>query len=125
MINFYKKYFLFNLKDYPNINVDFPITLALFIFFIGDLTCLTACGSFFDRVSVGKRAGGDSFTFEIDITRRNIVELYDRTSRGCFSTAGFTDKSENLALLDLERDVIDRTVGLITRSKILAKMLNL
>lgn len=35
MINFYKKYFLLNLKDYPNINVDFPITLALFIFFIG------------------------------------------------------------------------------------------
>ena len=35
MINFYKKYFLLNLKDYPNINVDFPITLVLFIFFIG------------------------------------------------------------------------------------------
>jgi hypothetical protein len=35
MLNFYKKYFLLNLKDYPNIDVDFPITLALFIFFIG------------------------------------------------------------------------------------------
>ena len=35
MLNFYKKYFLLNLKDYPNIDVDFPITLAFFIFFIG------------------------------------------------------------------------------------------
>ncbi len=35
MIKFYKKFFLLNLKDYPNIGIDFPINVALFIFFIG------------------------------------------------------------------------------------------
>lgn len=35
MLKFYKKYFLLNLKSYPNLDVDFPITLVLFIFFIG------------------------------------------------------------------------------------------
>ncbi len=29
MYEFYKKIFLLNLKDYPNINIDFPITILL------------------------------------------------------------------------------------------------
>ena len=30
MYEFYKKFFLLNLKDYQNINIDFPITVLLF-----------------------------------------------------------------------------------------------
>ncbi len=30
MYEFYKKFFSLNLKDYPNINIDFPITILLF-----------------------------------------------------------------------------------------------
>lgn len=33
MYTFYKKYFLINLQDYPNIGLDFPITIFLACFF--------------------------------------------------------------------------------------------
>ncbi len=33
MYAFYKKYFLINLADYPNIGIDFPITIVLLCFF--------------------------------------------------------------------------------------------
>ncbi len=32
---FYKRYLLLNLKDYPNIGIDFPITAVLFILALG------------------------------------------------------------------------------------------
>lgn len=37
MYSFYKKYFLINLKDYPNLNIDLEITVFLFYFLIGVL----------------------------------------------------------------------------------------
>ncbi|MBQ8322108.1 MAG: hypothetical protein IJX92_07070 [Clostridia bacterium] len=37
MYSFYKKYFLINLKDYPNLNLDLEINVLLFYFLIGIL----------------------------------------------------------------------------------------
>ena len=34
MFKFYKKIFLLNLKDYPNIGIDLPITVVLFFLFL-------------------------------------------------------------------------------------------
>lgn len=35
LIDFYEKYFLVNLKDYPNIGIDFEITKIIFYFTLG------------------------------------------------------------------------------------------
>ena len=60
---------------------------------------------------------GDVVVIEKDTTRRRLDETVDHAHRGRLATAGGTDKHTDLAVLDLEAEVVhsDVTVGIALR----------
>ena len=74
-----------------------------------------------NRVLVALHARGDALALEVDVAGRNVIELDDGAAGRGLAAAGFADQPEDLALLDVEGNVIDRLV----RSEILTKMLYL
>ena len=74
-----------------------------------------------NRVLVALHARGDALALEVDAAGRNVIELDDGAAGRGLAAAGFADQPEDLALLDVEGNVIDRLV----RSEILTKMLYL
>ena len=76
-----------------------------------------------DSVSVGSGTGADSLTLEVNVTARNVINLNYRTTRGGFSASGLTNKTEYLALLDIEGNVVNCVELALAHGEVLAKIL--
>jgi hypothetical protein len=63
-----------------------------------------------DRVDVAleRRQPGDVLALELDQAGRGLLEATDHPQRGGLPTARRAEQAEELAVLDLEVDVVDR-----------------
>ena len=61
-----------------------------------------------DGLFIRARARADALPLEVDVARSDVIELDDGTARGRLAAARLADKAEDLALLDVETDVVDR-----------------
>ena len=86
-----------------------------------DLLIDTLLG-FLDGVLVRKRTCGHALALKVNATRGDIVDLDDGTTRGGLTATRLTHKAEDLALVDVKADVVDRLVDEFTGLEILTKI---
>ena len=87
---------------------------------IKKIAVLTSGG---DGVLVGLHTGTDALILEINAAGGDVIQLDDGAAGGGLATAGLADQTEDLALLDLEADVIDGLVhGLGIQTEVLAQV---
>ena len=61
-----------------------------------------------DGLLIRACARADALSLEVDVARSDVIELDDGTARGRLAAARLADETEDLALLDVEADVVDR-----------------
>ena len=97
--------------------LDFP---ALLVGLRGGGLLLQILLRLSDGALVARRSRGDAYALEVNASAGDVVELDNRAPGGGLSAARLADKSEDLALLYIKADVVDRLVG----AEILTEMLN-
>ena len=105
--------FLLDFRRVPDFLADGLDLLSLFLFgqvrilldFLDAL--LSAEGHPLDFLLVPARSAGDADALVVDRAGRDVVKTDDASSRRRLSAAGFADKAEAFALLDLEGDIMD------------------
>ena len=69
-------------------------------------------------------SGGNAQALEVHVAFSRIVEVDDGTAGGGLAAAGLAYQTENLALLDVEADVVHSLVDVVAAAEILLEMVN-
>ena len=98
---------------------DLLFTLRNLLSIAGSLQLLDLLAQSLDLILIALGTGADTLILEVDAAGGDVIDLDDGTAGSGFASSGLTDQAKNLALLDLEADIINS----LNAAEVLAQVL--